>query len=217
MAKKTVVKNTPQQSQPVPEKNDCLVDALSLDKCVKMIGCQYHLVPQYKIDSAKLEELKDLQDTNVSLIIQKNACNETIRELKEKAKVLHNRIDVLGKKAPPDLRVLEQKNSQLREDSLSLYKKMDSLEKQAIPELNGKINSLRTDSSNLSLKVDSLKNASIFYPFQNPWLSVPTGCVLIALIISITMISLKRGLTFTKGNTSICLGEKKKTRAKKVD
>ncbi|MBQ3716685.1 MAG: hypothetical protein II892_14080 [Fibrobacter sp.] len=96
------------------------------------------------------------------------------------------------------------------------------------------INKLRGDSSTLESQITDLKeqlrkieesqgkkNVEHSGKENNPIISsenVPYVCgLLIVLIIAITIISLKRGLTFSKGNTSICIGEKKKTRTKKAD
>lgn len=96
------------------------------------------------------------------------------------------------------------------------------------------INKLRGDSSSLQTQITELKeqlrimnesqgkkNVEHSGKENNSIISqenVPYVCGLLAvLIIAITIISLKRGLTFSKGNTSICIGEKKKTRTKKAD
>jgi len=93
----------------------------------------------------------------------------------------------------------------LENDTSALNKKVDSLSKQ--------LQKLVESPKEKVVEHSGKENNSIISQ-EN----VPYVCGLLAvLIIAITIISLKRGLTFSKGNTSICIGEKKRTRTKKAD
>lgn len=132
----------------------------------------------------------------------------------------------------------QEKCDRLNEQINSYKNQNTTILNDSIITLNKKIDSLRSDSINLLLKrIDDLRIDSI-----KPLLEVQSNCkknhgldqmatnffnnkeyvfsffgVLLVLIIAITIVVLKRGLTFSKGNTSICLGEKKRTRTKKAD
>ena len=116
----------------------------------------------------------------------------------------------------------------------SLNKVIDTLEVQKdtlgdrIDTLNGQIRDLskierqNTDSiRDLGDTIRSLKNRleTAQKPKSIPGEMVQSGpfCgVLIALIIAVTLIALRRGLSFTKGNTSICIGQQRSKKKKEV-
>ena len=100
---------------------------------------------------------------------------------------------------------------EVQKDSLEEIKKQNNTLHDSIKSLDSTINKLTTNLG----KAQEPKNLPDYIGMYVS--SVPFCGVLIALIIAITVISLKRGLTFSKGNTSICIGEKKRTRTKKAD
>lgn len=159
-----------------------------------------------KIDNARLEqENKDLK-----------TINSLQATLSEKETTLS---ECLQKK--PKAGELRLKNDSIKDLKGTIKTLNDS-----IGRLNGEIGSKNTIIQNkdeiIEMQSDTIGTlTSQAKNWKNQIFEGPNFALIIALIItliiSITMISLKRGLTFTKGNTSICLGEKKKTRTKKVD
>jgi hypothetical protein len=121
-----------------------------------------------------------------------DSLNKVIDTLEVQKDTLGDRIDTLNGQIR-DLSKIEQQNTD------------------SIRDLGDTIERLKTDLG----KAQEPKNLPDYIGVY--FNSVPFCGVLIALIIAITVISLKRGLTFSKGNTSICIGEKKRTRTKKVD
>ena len=124
-----------------------------------------------------------------------DSLNKVIDTLEVQKDTLGDRIDTLNGQIR-DLSKIEQQNTMLHD---------------SIKSLDSTIERLKTDLG----KAQEPKNLPDYIGMY--FNSVPFCGVLIALIIAITVISLKRGLTFSKGNTSICIGEKKRTRTKKAD
>lgn len=162
------------------------------------------IVCKFTIDTLQLQhkknllenqnhEMSDMWDTIVSQGKQIEKYERIINEFRitkpEKANLIDHK---------ETIRVLQI-------DTSALNKKVDSLSKQ--------LQKLVESPKEKVVEHSGKENNSIISQ-EN----VPYVCGLLAvLIIAITIISLKRGLTFSKGNTSICIGEKKKTRTKKAD
>lgn len=168
-------------------------------KCQKdSIQCDFNirsLQLQQKINLLENQnhEMSDMWDTIISQ-------GKQIEEYK-------NIIDAFRKAKPENANLVNH----VQEIS-SLRKKSENLEGQ-IEKLKGELQKKKEPQTEKVVEHSGKENNSIISQ-EN----VPYVCGLLAvLIIAITIISLKRGLTFSKGNTSICIGEKKKTRAKKVD
>lgn len=159
-----------------------------------------------KIDNARLEqEIKDLKTINSlqATLSEKETTLSKCLQKNQKAGEL-----------------------ELKKDSIKDLKGTIKTLNDSIGRLNGEIDSKNTIIKNkdgiIEMQSDTIGTlTSQAKNWKNQIFEGPNFALIIALIItliiSITMISLKRGLTFTKGNTSICLGEKKRTRAKKVD
>lgn len=158
--------------------------------------------------------------------------SDQIRDLRKEKKEYKHDLDSLKDRL--DYYTKKNKKTIDLDDSIGkLNKKIEDLRKDSIGLLSKKIDSLRKDSIEPLLEenknIPLLKEAKTkcdnnhaFEKMVDNFLAKDEyvyGCfgVLSVLIIAITIISLKRGLSFTKGNTSICLGEKKKTRTKKAD
>lgn len=116
-----------------------------------------------------------------------------------------------------------QNTTILNDSIITLNKKIDSLRSDSINPLMKKITELRDDSikplssaSSYCEQNHKIKDMARIFINNDGYVFGSLG-VLLVLIIAITIIVLKRGLTFSKGNTSICLGEKKRTRTKKAD
>jgi membrane-associated HD superfamily phosphohydrolase len=159
-----------------------------------------------KIDNARLEqEIKDLKTINSlqATLSEKETTLSKCLQKNQKAGEL-----------------------ELKKDSIKDLKGTIKTLNDSIGRLNGEIDSKNTIINNkdeiIEMQSDTIGTlTSQAKNWKNQIFEGPNFALIIALIItliiSITMISLKRGLTFTKGNTSICLGEKKRTRTKKAD
>lgn len=168
-------------------------------KCQKdSIQCDFNIKSlqlQQKIDLLENQnhEMKEMWDTIVS---QGNKIEEYERIINEFRITKPEKANLIDHKET--IRVLEN-------DTSALNKKVDSLSKQ--------LQKLVESPKEKVVEHSGKENNSIISQENFPYV-----CGLLAvLIIAITIISLKRGLTFSKGNTSICIGEKKKTRTKKAD
>ena len=94
---------------------------------------------------------------------------------------------------------------ELQKDSALVVTKIESLEKHNAP-LYAKVEQLETDIGNLQTQLVSCKNECS----AKGWLNTPVGySSLTLLIISLTIIIIKKGLSLKKGNTSISFGDKK--------
>ncbi|MBO4784351.1 MAG: hypothetical protein J5521_06370 [Lachnospiraceae bacterium] len=230
MAKKTVVKNTPQQSQPVSEKND-----LSINQCVKMMA-DYNLVPSVVRDSVKIAvENENLRKINDFLNEGNKDQRKSIDSLKKEVENFQKQVEQLQKDTTfshRKIRKLENKkaDSVVVAERDSLKKENDNLMKDTT-ELHAAIGKLRSDSAtmsgniiNLNNKINSLNGdlktakepKSIPQQVGQCLQSGPFCGVLIALVIAVTLIALRRGFTFTKGNTSICIGQQRSKKKKEV-
>ena len=219
------------------------VDGTAMEFCLKMMDC-YHLTPQRMKDSINFEQTiekltkekkefetknekcekdysrlllrnGDLQGKN-DILLKKNISLEKLKNSLEKENEKYKKYIAFYKKNK-DLTVLKAMNDSLSKDTDSLHRTIRDLKKNDTT-LNNTINLKTKELENVKKEYNDYKNDhQLAEIIKEPWIFAPSIALIITLIISITMISLKRGLTFTKGNTSICLGEKKKTRTKKVD
>jgi len=215
------------------------VDATSMEFCLKMMDC-YHLTPQRMKDSINYEQtIKDLK-TEIKKFEKKIEKFETDNErLHQTNGGLRTENDSLIKK----IKSLDSLNKSLKKENRDYKKDLDFyinnkdlvLVKNANDSLKLVIDTLKQDSINLNLmvanlkrdtnelhnKIDTLTTEKEKKEWSNvikdPLIFGSSCVVIVAILISVTLISLKRGLTISKGNTSICIGEKKRTRTKKAD
>ena len=162
------------------------------------------IVYKYKIDSLQLQQKKDLLENQNH---EMREMWDTIISQGKKIEEYESMVNAFENAKPENAKLVNH----VKEIS-SLRKKSENLEGQ-IEKLKGELQKKKEPQTEKVVEHSGKENNSIISQ-EN----VPYVCGLLAvLIIAITIISLKRGLTFSKGNTSICIGEKKKTRAKKVD
>ena len=171
---------------------------------------------------AKENELKAKENDLKALIKENGKLLGRIEQLEKDKKSLDGTIKRLEKKKDDlekskECSVVVAERDALKSDTTDLHKSIRELEKKDTT-LNNTITLKTKELENVKKEYNDYKNDhQLAEIIKEPWIFAPSIALIITLIISITMISLKRGLTFTKGNTSICLGEKKKTRTKKVD
>ena len=171
---------------------------------------------------AKENDLKAKENDLKALIKENGKLLGRIEQLEKDKKSLDGTIKRLEKKKDDlekskDCSVVVAERDSLKNDTTVLHKSIRELEKKDTT-LNNTINLKTEELKKVKEEYNDYKNDhQLAEIIKEPWIFAPSIALIISLIISITMISLKRGLTFTKGNTSICLGEKKKTRTKKAD
>lgn len=162
------------------------------------------IVYKYKIDSLQLQQKKDLLENQNH---EMREMWDTIISQGKKIEEYERMVNAFENANPENAKLVNhvKEINKLRGDSSSLQTQ--------ITELKEQLRIMNESQGKKNVEHSGKENNSIFSP-EN----VPYVCgLLTVLIIAITVISLKRGLTFSKGNTSICIGEKKKTRTKKAD
>jgi len=171
---------------------------------------------------AKENELKAKENDLKALIKENGKLLGRIEQLEKDKKSLDGTIKRLEKKKDDlekskECSVVVAERDALKSDTTDLHKSIRELEKKDST-LNNTIKLKTKELEKVKKEYNDYKNDyQLAEIIKEPWIFAPSIALIITLIISITMISLKRGLTFTKGNTSICLGEKKRTRTKKAD
>ncbi|MBO7414515.1 MAG: hypothetical protein J6U20_12785 [Fibrobacter sp.] len=207
-----------------------LIDSLNCRTAI--LECQND-ISSYKEQLETCEKLNPVLKENDKFI----SLSDQIRDLRKEKKEYKHDLDSLKDRLDHYTKI-NKKTIDLNDSIGKLNKKIDDLRKDSIGLLSKKIDSLRKDSIEPLLEENENFKTNVIPPLKKAKTDCDNnhafekmvdnflakdeyvyGCfgVLSVLIIAITIISLKRGLSFTKGNTSICLGEKKKTRAKKAD
>ena len=117
---------------------------------------------------------------------------------------------------------LEAKNYKQSTDLTKCIEIKDSLQKELSKKdsANSEIKLLK-DSANSEIKllkdsIQTLKDSNdvVLKLVSNDFFVVSSSAIIVALIISVTLIALRKGFTFTKGNTTVSVGRtktKKKT------
>ncbi len=120
-----------------------------------------------------------------------DSLNKVIDTLEVQKDTLGDRIDTLNGQIR-DLSKIEQQNTMLHDSIRDLGDTIKSLKSR-----------LETAQKPKSIPGEMVQSG----PFCG---------VLIALIIAVTLIALRRGFSFTKGNTSICVGQQRSKKKKEV-
>lgn len=101
------------------------------------------------------------------------------------------------------IKTLQGQTQKLESENKQLHDQANSLQQQ--------VNGLKDSITTLSVKIESM-NTQIAAA-DNLWNTVQTpygAGVSVALIFAIAYIAVKRGFTFSKGNTKLSVGEKEK-------
>ena len=193
----------------------------------------YNLVPSVVRDSIKLAvENENLRKRNDFLKEGNKDQRKSIDSLKKEVENFQKQVYQLQKDTTSShvrIRNLEKKkaDSVVVAERDALKKENDNLMKDTT-DLHAAIGKLRSDSATMSGNIINLNNQINSLngdlkiakePKSIPGEMVQSGpfCgVLIALIIAVTLIALRRGLSFTKGNTSICVGQQRSKKKKEV-
>ncbi|MBO7550591.1 MAG: hypothetical protein J6T62_03595 [Fibrobacter sp.] len=198
-----------------------LIDSLTY--YIKVVSCENQL------ETCKNATLSKENDYFKTLSSEIDTLRKEHKQCQENYNALNSRIDFYknNKMTPKELKdsitKLNGDITKLNGEIKVLNKKIDGLRSDSINLLLQRIDDLRKDSIKPLLEVQSncKKNHGLDHMvtnfFKNDEYVFSFFGVLLVLIIAITIVVLKRGLTFSKGNTSICLGEKKRTRTKKAD
>lgn len=197
----------------------------------------YNLVPSVVKDSVKLTvDNNNLKEKNEFLKKENNGQRKSIDLLNTEIGKLQKQVEQLQKDTTfshRKIRKLENKkaDSVVVAERDSLKKEYEQLVKDTT-DSHATIGKLRSDSATMSGKIEEmngtigslrgeLKTAkepkSIPQQVGQCLQSGPFCGVLIALVIAVTLIALRRGFTFTKGNTSICIGQKKSKKKSSVE
>jgi Septum formation initiator len=181
----------------------CTGDKSSLEKCVNMMKC-YNVISHFQLDSMKLE-------------MEKNTLKDQVAELQNRWEKWDHDLSVLSVKNG----ALQDKNKSLTDSVMALSKKIQVYEESNpdITDLQKQNQKLKQDSISKENQINTLQQQLDKYNEIREWLGqpfvwCPLCAILMALIISVTLIALRKGFTFTKGNTTVSVGRtktKKKT------
>ena len=197
---------------PFPQEEGSITYSVQSDVCVSKIWI--------KLRDCELEKARFQGQLDNAKLQQENKDLKVINELEKSLKDAEAKIADFQKNKPKSLEI-QQKDKEITalNNTIKQLNKEKDLKGDTIKSLKDEISTLNTEKEGLNTQINTLDKQVNDWKnkFWEPQCLIPIMSVLIVLIIAITLISLKRGLTFTKGNTSICLGEKKKTRTKKAD
>lgn len=156
------------------------------------------------------ENVKNLSNENENLKIKNEELNEKVLELTAENGNLQGKLEKTDDNLSNDFcnEVLHQnQDCQKKKDEFEQqYKTADSLYKE----------SKKAYNQYLSLYNSCKKDSIVVKTLTAPCVLIPVSAILIALIIAVTMIALRKGFTFTKGNTTVSVG-RTRTKKKKAD
>lgn len=153
---------------------------------------------------------KNLTENVKKLSVENDELNKKVLELTAENGNLQGKLEKTEDNLSNDFcnEVLHQnQDCQEKKDKFEQqYKKADSLYKESKEAYN----------QYLSLYNSCKEDSIIVKTVTAPCVLIPVSAILIALIIAVTMIALRKGFTFTKGNTTVSVG-RTRTKKKKAD